>query len=170
MVGDRSHHGRGRFSWAKGFPCRPMHGRCRFVQDFRKLSVWQNSVDFAIRVYEATSLLPRSERFGLTAQMRAAAVSVSSNIAEGCGRPTRRDLARFLGIAIGSACEVESQIYLCQRLALLDEEVVESLSGELSTVKRQLIALYERVRATDRKAIDEVGIGRASDDKPIAPT
>jgi four helix bundle protein len=117
------------------------------VQDFRKLRVWQESIELAASVYELTALLPDAERYGLRAQMRSSAISVSSNIAEGCGRPTRRDMARFLGIAIGSICELESQSYVLARLDLLDQDSVESLVDRTDRCKRQLIALYRRVLA-----------------------
>jgi four helix bundle protein len=117
------------------------------VQDFRKLRVWQESIELAAAVYELTALLPDSERYGLRAQMRSSAISVSSNIAEGCGRPTRRDMARFLGIAIGSICELESQLYVLVRLKLVDEAWIESLVARTDRCKRQLISLYRRVLA-----------------------
>lgn len=114
------------------------------MQDFRKLTVWRNSVTVACAIYEATSQLPPSERFGLTAQLRSAAVSISSNIAEGFGRPGRGDVARFLGIAIGSACEVESQLHLTARLGLLSSDVNERLLEDIDSLKRQMIRLTTR--------------------------
>lgn len=118
------------------------------MQDFRKLRVWQDAMDVVVSVYRATALLPVEERYGLTAQMRTAAVSIVSNIAEGCGRPTRRDMARFLGVAIGSACELESQVMLVARLGLVEDEIVEGISGDINRVRRQAIALRSRVLAT----------------------
>ncbi|HLU31522.1 MAG TPA: four helix bundle protein, partial [Acidimicrobiia bacterium] len=117
------------------------------MQDFRKLRVWQDAIELAAAVYEVTSRLPNAERYGLRAQTRSSAISVSSNIAEGCGRPTRKDMARFLGIAIGSICELESQIYVIARLDLLDEASTESLVVKTDRCKRQLINLYRRVLA-----------------------
>lgn len=115
------------------------------MQDFRKLRVWHDAIELAAAVYEVTAALPNSERYGLTAQIRSSAVSVSSNIAEGCGRPTRRDMARFLGIAIGSICELESQLHVLERLQLLDRVSVSELVGRTARCKKQLISLYQRV-------------------------
>lgn len=103
-------------------------------------------MDVAALVYQATELLPATEKYGLKAQMRSAAVSVSSNIAEGCGRPSRADLARFLGIAIGSACEVESQLLVSCRLGFLDEEEISDLVRRTGKLRKELITLYGRVK------------------------
>lgn len=113
------------------------------MQDFRKLRVWIAAQDLAEAVYLLTASFPRAERFGLTAQIRSAVVSIGSNIAEGCGRPGPRELSRFLGIAIGSACELESQLLLAERLGFVEGERDELRA--VDSVKRQLIRLQERV-------------------------
>jgi four helix bundle protein len=77
------------------------------VRDFRKLQVWQKSHQLALDIYRLTIDFPKSEQFGLTRQMRRAAVSIPANIAEGCGRETEREFQRFLHIAAGSANELE---------------------------------------------------------------
>lgn len=90
------------------------------MHDFRRLEVWDQAIDLAGNVYRMTEELPASERYGLAAQMRRAAVSVSSNIAEGTARGTDREMARFLTIAIGSLSELGSQVELAMRLKLID--------------------------------------------------
>ncbi len=77
------------------------------MRDFRKLQVWQKSHQLALDIYRLTIDFPKSEQFGLTRQMRRAAVSIPANIAEGCGRETEREFQRFLHIAAGSANELE---------------------------------------------------------------
>jgi four helix bundle protein len=89
--------------------------------NFEKLETWQKAIAFADLVYEATRNFPADERFGLTNQMRRAAVSVSSNIAEGSSRNSRNDYARFLEIATGSLFEVVSQSFIGQRQGFLTE-------------------------------------------------
>lgn len=116
------------------------------VQDFKKLRVWHESIDLAARVYTATARLPAAERYGLTAQMRSAAVSVSSNIAEGTGRSSGPDMARFLQIAIGSASELESQIVVATHLKLLGD--VDPLLDQVDKVRRQIIRLKANVERT----------------------
>ena len=86
---------------------------------FRNLHAWRRAVDLAKAVYHATQRLPASERFGLALQMRRAAVSIPSNIAEGNARQTRADYLRFLGIARGSLAELETQITIATELNLL---------------------------------------------------
>ncbi len=88
---------------------------------FERLDVWQKSIEFADLVYNATRAFPGDERFGLTSQMRRAAVSISSNIAEGSSRFSKADFARFIEIATGSVFEVVSQSFLSRRAGFLSE-------------------------------------------------
>lgn len=108
---------------------------------FEKLSVWQKAVDFADRVYEATRSFPGDERFGLTSQLRRAAVSVSSNIAEGSSRSSNTDFARFVEIAYGSVMEVVSQIHIAKRQKLMDDELFQDLYIRADEVSRMLSGL-----------------------------
>ena len=89
--------------------------------NFKKLETWQKATTFADLVYEATRHFPGDERFGLTNQMRRAAVSVSSNIAEGTARNSKNDYARFLEIATGSLFEVVSQSFVGKRQGFLSD-------------------------------------------------
>ena len=91
------------------------------MQEYRKLRVWEESTDLAVEVYGLTDVFPPDERFNLTSQIRRAAVSVPSNIAEGCGRSGKKERARVFDIALGSACELESQLELCRRLGFSDD-------------------------------------------------
>ena len=108
--------------------------------NFEKLETWHKAVAFADGVYKITQSFPESERFGLTSQLRRAAVSVSANIAEGSSRSSHLDYARFLEIATGSLFEVVSQLKIARnqnflgdsdyrRLCSLAEELVRMLSG-----------------------------------------
>lgn len=113
------------------------------IQDFKKLRVWNERVDLAAGVYDVTAALPPNERFGLTAQMRSAAVSISSNIAEGAARNGIADKARFIQIAIGSASELESRMLVALRLGFLGE--VDGLLDKVDKIRRQLIRLKSNV-------------------------
>ena len=86
------------------------------MQDFRKLQVWEKSHNLTLRIYKLTSKFPREEIYGLTSQMRRADASIPTNIAEGCGRESAADFARFLQIASGSASETEYLILLAHDL------------------------------------------------------
>src|SRR5271154_3028023 len=93
------------------------------VKSFRDLDVWRLSLDLAEAVYQCTASFPKSELFGLTAQMRRAAVSVPSNIAEGRSRSSTKEFLQFLSIALGSLAELETQFELAVRLGYTDNAV-----------------------------------------------
>lgn len=112
---------------------------------FEKLEVWQNAVEFALKIYESKSRFPSDERFGLTSQLRRASVSISSNIAEGSGRKSRADFAHFVGIAYSSLLECVSQLHMSRRLNYVDQsthqillETAESLARMLSALRKSL--------------------------------
>jgi four helix bundle protein len=114
--------------------------------NFEKLEVWQKSIDFADLIYSLTRSFPQEERFGLTNQMRRAAVSISSNIAEGSARISRNDFARFIEIATGSVFEVVSQATIGLRQRFLTEEqyrqiyeAAEQQGKMLSGLRRSLV-------------------------------
>jgi len=100
--------------------------------------VWNAAMDLVAVVYEVTNALPRDERFGLTAQMRRAASSIPSNIAEGAGRDTKREKRRFLIDARGSVTELETQFEICKRLKLLTPSEIEQVQPLVLRVRRLL--------------------------------
>jgi four helix bundle protein len=109
------------------------------------LDVWKTAIDLAVEIYATTEKLPREERYGLAAQMRRAASSISSNISEGAARDTKRDMRRFFFIARGSLKEVETQIIICSRLNFLppsDIARIEALSAKTGKLLNGLIRRY----------------------------
>lgn len=109
--------------------------------NFEKLDVWQKAIDFADLVYNHTRNFPVDERFGLTNQMRRAAVSISSNIAEGTSRMSQTDFVRFIEIATGSVFEVVSQSFIGRRQQFLTEEAFRSLYSAAEEIGRMLSGL-----------------------------
>jgi four helix bundle protein len=109
--------------------------------NFEKLDVWQKAIDFADLVYKHTRDFPADERFGLTNQMRRAAVSISSNIAEGTSRISQTDFARFIEIATGSVFEVVSQSFIGRRQGFLNEENFRAMYGAADQIGRMLSGL-----------------------------
>jgi len=109
--------------------------------NFEKLEVWQKAIQFADLVYRLTKTFPDDERFGLTSQMRRAAVSISSNIAEGTSRHSRDDYARFLEIAAGSVFEVVSQSFISRNLGLVNEDDFRALYSAAEEQSRMLSGL-----------------------------
>jgi len=111
------------------------------MHQFQKLTVWQKSMDLTTAVYSATSDFPDSERFGLTSQMRRAAVSVPSNIAEGSGRNSDKEFKYHLAIAAGSASELFTQTLLAENLKYLTGEKRELINSEINHILKMLFRL-----------------------------
>src|SRR5437764_10656829 len=109
--------------------------------NFEKLDVWHKAIDFADLVYSSTRQFPREEKFGLTNQMRRAAMSVSSNIAEGSSRISRSDFRRFVEIATGSVFEVISQAFIGRRQQCLAEDDFTTLYSSAQELGRMLSGL-----------------------------
>ena len=124
------------------------HHEDEALQDYRNLKVWSKADELALAVYKTTSLFPKEERYALTTQIRRSGASVGSNIAEGSGRSGNGDFGRFLHIAMGSACELESQLLLARDLNFLNEESYLSLSTQVNEVKRMLSSLLAKVKAS----------------------
>jgi four helix bundle protein len=115
------------------------------MQRTRNLRVAEHAMKVAVGVYRTTSVFPAEERFGITAQMRRAAVSVGSNIAEGCGRRGNRELLQFLYIASGSASELAVQLELASALGFGDESAIGATRDELSSLQRMLNRLTQNL-------------------------
>lgn len=121
------------------------------MQDFRDLIVWQRAHRLALDAYRITRRFPQAELFGLTSQIRRSAASIPANIAEGCGRGTDGDFARFLQIAMGSSSELEYHLILARDLELIDAPEFESITAQVIAVKKMLASLIDRVRRRMRK-------------------
>jgi len=117
---------------------------------FEKLSVWQKAIEFADGIYGVSKPFPVDERFGLTSQLRRAAVSISSNIAEGSGRTSDKDFAHFVQIAYGSLMEVVSQLQICRRQSLLTESAYSEFYANADELARMLSGL--RSSLSDQKS------------------
>ena len=117
------------------------------MKDFRQLKVWEKSHQLALAVYKVTTKFPKEELYGLTSQIRRASMSVPTNIAEGCGRNTDKEFARFLQIAMGSASETEYQLILARDLEFLPKDSYEKLHNDVEEIKRMLASLLKTLRA-----------------------
>ena len=116
------------------------------MQDFRNLEVWQKAHELTLGVYRATKSFPEDERYGLTSQLRRASTSIPANLAEGCGRGSDADFARFIQNGMGSSTEVEYHFLLCKDLQYLDETTYRTLDDDVTRIKRMLTSLLKRVR------------------------
>jgi len=110
---------------------------------YRDLIAWQKAMDFVVAVYQVSGHLPADERYGLTSQMRRAAVSVPSNICEGHGRTSPREFARFLEVALGSLSETETQLQLAVRLKMLRADTVDPVLTQAAEIGRIINGLLK---------------------------
>ncbi len=116
------------------------------MKDFRELKVWHKAHQLTLDVYRHTAMFPNEEKYGLISQMRRSGASVPTNIAEGCGRGSDAELVRFLQISMGSASELEYQLFLAKDLDYLDKPAYEQLTRQTLEVKRMLAPLINSLR------------------------
>ena len=119
------------------------------TRNFREYKVWQDSVDYATNVYKVTSEMPWFKKKGLCDQLQRAAVSISSNIAEGAAKPSDADFARFLDTALGSAYEVETQLLISKNVGYINEQLYSSMMKELYAIEKQLAAFIRKIRSKE---------------------
>ena len=116
------------------------------IKSYRDLIIWQRSKSYAVSIYKITGTFPPSELYGLVSQMRRAAVSIPSNIAEGFRRKTSKEKLQFLRVAYGSGAELETQLDISRALGYIGEPDYKNLSGELGEIMKMM-----------NKAIDALG-------------
>jgi len=116
------------------------------LKNFRDIKVWHKAHNLTLKVYKITETFPREEIYGLTSQVRRAAASIPTNIAEGSGRSSDAELARFLEIAFGSTSEVEYLLLLSKDLSLLDTSTYERINDEVIEIKRMLATFIKTIR------------------------
>lgn len=120
------------------------------MRNFKKLQVWQKSITLVEIVYRISEPMPETEKYGLTSQMRRSAVSIPSNIAEGSCRESSKDYAYLLRVALGSAFELETQIYICHKLRYLKQKDFIHLDKNITEIQKMLSGLYNKVKASHR--------------------
>lgn len=116
------------------------------MKNFRDLKVWERAHGLTLKIYRLTKTFPTQEQYGITSQIRRAAVSVPANIAEGCGRGSDNDFARFLEIAFASASELEYLLLLSKDLELIDSSSHGNITAEVEEVKRMLYSLIQKLK------------------------
>ena len=122
------------------------------MRDFRMLEVWRRGHRLVLAIYEATTAFPGAELYGLTSQMRRAAVSIPANIAEGCGMGSPAELKRFMQIAMGSASELEYHLLLAHDLHYLCDEQFGALTTQLVELRRMLNRFLQTLSRPDQRA------------------
>jgi len=126
------------------------------MKDFKELKVWSKAHELTIIVYSVTRAFPRDEMYGLTSQLRRSAASIGANIAEGCGRRSDGEFARFLQIARGSASETEYHLLLAKDLKFMSEKDYEITEKKLNELQRMLTSLVQRVRPMHARSTNDV--------------
>lgn len=116
------------------------------MRPHEKLEVWKRAIDFVVTIYKLTEAFPREEKFGLTSQIRRAAVSVPANIAEGAARQSPKEFCYFLSNAQGSVSELATEMLIAQRLGFVNEQSFGSSKKELDSIGLMLLGLAKSVR------------------------
>jgi four helix bundle protein len=115
------------------------------MRPHERLDVWKKGIDFVVTLYKATDRFPKEERFGLTSQLRRAAVSIPANIAEGAGRKSFKEFAHFLSNSQGSASEVETELLIASRLSYIEDRHYLALRSSLDEIGRMLTGLCKHL-------------------------
>lgn len=115
------------------------------MRDFKKLHIWERGHNLVLKIYEITKLLPKEELYGLTSQIRRAAVSVPTNIAEGAGKDSNKDFIRYLNIALGSLSEIQYLLFLIKELKYLPETQISQLEVEANELKMMIYSYSNKV-------------------------
>lgn len=116
--------------------------------DYKKYNVWQKSDQLVLDIYPITATFPKSEQFNLISQINRASVSIPTNIAEGCGSETQKELMRFLYISSGSAHELEYLILVSKDLKFINENLYLKLHSDINEIKKMLASLIRKIAAT----------------------
>jgi four helix bundle protein len=112
------------------------------VHNFKELQVWKNAIELAEFIYRLTTNFPREEKFGLTSQIQRCAVSIPSNIAEGAGRVSKKEFQHFISIAMGSAFELETQIFLASRFNYISAEQLAEFEVKMTAIQKMAFGLF----------------------------
>lgn len=116
------------------------------MRDLTKYEVWIDGINPSVKIYDLTESFPEDEKFGITSQLRRAAISISSNIAEGCSRSSEKDFKRFVEISLGSAFEVKTQLIISSKLEFLEDGKFEELILILDKIGKQLNTLRNKLK------------------------
>ena len=116
------------------------------MRPHERLEVWSKAVDFVVTIYQTTESFPKEEKFGLTSQIRRAAVSIPANVAEGAARQSNKEFAHFLSNAQGSASELETELLIAHRLGYLSEDSYRETRSTLDSIGRMMVGLSQHLK------------------------
>lgn len=119
------------------------------IHNFRELVAWQKAMQLTKRVYMLANTFPTNEQYGLISQIQRAAVSIPSNIAEGAGRPTQKELVHFLSFSLGSAYELETELLLAKELNYITSEQSNQIIAEIVEVQKLVYSLMKKYNPSE---------------------
>jgi len=120
------------------------------MHNFKELHIWQRSIKMAVVIYKISSTFPSAEKYGLISQVKRAVVSIPSNIAEGAGRNSDNEFNHFLGVALGSAFELYTQLVISRELALVNADTVEPVLTELEEIQKMIYGFKGTLNITTK--------------------
>jgi four helix bundle protein len=113
------------------------------MHNFKELKVWKTGIEVTKVIFQITKSFPSIERYGLTSQMTRSAISIPSNIAEGCGRKTNKDFYQFLNIALGSSFELETQLIIANEFDYINQEILDNTSKTITDIQKMIYGLQK---------------------------
>ncbi len=116
------------------------------IKPHKRLDVWNKAIDLIVDIYKLSETFPRTEVYGLTSQMRRAAVSVASNIAEGAGRQTKKEFINFLHVAQGSLSELDTQLVIATRLEYVPTDIYKEIESKIEAISKMLTGLIKSLK------------------------
>ncbi|HEY0030159.1 MAG TPA: four helix bundle protein [Bacteroidia bacterium] len=119
------------------------------MNQYKNLKVWQKGVELVVSVYKKTDYFPDKEKYGLITQINRCTVSIVSNIAEGAGRNSNKEFNNFLGITLGSSCELETQLIVANKLGYLSGEDLNELIVQIEEIQKMVVGLQKNIQQTN---------------------
>jgi len=117
------------------------------MRPHHKLALWNKSIDFVTEIYKLTAAFPETEKYGLTSQLRRAAISIASNISEGAARESKKEFLNFLSIAQGSASEIETQLIISNKLGYADKGELNKMFDSVNAISKMITGLKKSLRS-----------------------
>lgn len=115
------------------------------MHNYKQLAIWKDGISMAVEVYKLMETLPSEEKFGLISQIKRSSVSIPSNIAEGAGRGTNKDFCRFIDIAVGSSCELDTQLIIAKELTWLEPSIYEVYEDRIDHLQKRMFILKQKL-------------------------
>jgi len=121
------------------------------MNNYKNLKIWEKSTELAVNIYSLASKFPPEEKYGLASQIKRSAVSISSNIAEGSGRNSPKEFKNFLAFSYGSACELETQLIIAEKIKLIEESDLMELQSQISEIQKMNFSLSKSLNNKELK-------------------